>query len=86
LINISPNLGSASPGDKVVAFGAPFNEPLPAPRQTKFDDRTKAEHGATILLPNPVAAHNTERDVTDNLAKILKENRVVENGPSPAVG
>ena len=45
---------------------------LPAPRRTQFDHRTKTEHLATILLPNPVAAHDTERGVVDCLAKILK--------------
>jgi hypothetical protein len=46
--------------------------------------RTKTERRATILLPNPVAAHDTKRDVMDGPAKILKENRTVEIGPSPA--
>jgi len=42
------------------------------------------ERLATILLPNPVAAHDTKRDVMDGLAKIFKENRTVQNRPSLA--
>jgi hypothetical protein len=53
---------------------------LPAPRRTRFDHRTKTEHRATILLPNPVVAHGTERGVVDGLSKILKENKIVQNG------
>jgi hypothetical protein len=44
-------------------------------------NRTKTEHRATILLPNPVAAHDTEGDLVDGLAKILKENRTVQDRP-----
>jgi hypothetical protein len=51
----------------------------PAPRRTRFDHRTKTEHGATILVPNSVAAHDTERGVVDGLSKILKENKIVLN-------
>jgi hypothetical protein len=40
-----------------------------------FDHRTKPEHLATILLPNPVAACDTKRDVLDDDAEILKENK-----------
>jgi hypothetical protein len=43
--------------------------------ETRFAHRTKAEHRATILLPNPVAAHDTKRDAMDGCAKILKENK-----------
>jgi hypothetical protein len=46
--------------------------------------RTKTEHLATILLPNPVAAHDTKQDAVDCPAKIPKENRTVLNGSSPA--
>ena len=46
-----------------------------------FYHRTKTEHLATILLPNPVAAHDTKRDVVDGDAEILKENRSEQNGP-----
>jgi hypothetical protein len=46
----------------------------PAPRQIQFNDRTKTEQTATILLPNPVAAHDTERSLVDGRAKIFKEN------------
>jgi hypothetical protein len=53
------------------------------PRQPGIDHRTKMERLATILLPNSVAAHDTERDVTDGPAKILKENKTAQNGPSP---
>jgi hypothetical protein len=34
-------------------------------QQIRFDHRTKTEHPATILLPNPVAADDTERNATD---------------------
>jgi hypothetical protein len=57
---------------------------LPAHRQTRFDHRTKTEHRATILLPNPVAAHDTKPDVMDGPAKFLKENRTAQNRSSPA--
>ena len=46
--------------------------------------RTKTECRATILLPNSVAEHETERGVIDSRVKILKENRTVQNRPSPA--
>src|SRR6266404_8978855 len=46
-----------------------------------FDHRTKTEHLATILLPDPVAAHDTKRDVVDSDAEMLKENRTERNGP-----
>jgi hypothetical protein len=42
------------------------------PAQTQFDQRTKNERHATILLPNPVAARDTERDVMDGSAEIIK--------------
>jgi hypothetical protein len=48
-----------------------------------FNHRTKMERLATILLPNPVAAHDMKRDVMDGSAKIFKENRTVQNRPSP---
>jgi hypothetical protein len=51
-----------------------------AGRGPDFDHRTKTEHLATILLPNPVAAHVTKRDVVDGDAEILKENRTEQNG------
>jgi hypothetical protein len=35
--------------------------------------RTKTEHPATILLPNSVAAHDTERVVMDGRGKKFKE-------------
>jgi hypothetical protein len=54
-------------------------------QQTRFNHRTKTEHRATILLPKPVAAHDTSRHVTDGPAKIFKENRTLMNWPSPAV-
>src|ERR1035437_10199792 len=57
---------------------------LPAHRQTRFDHRTKTEHRATILLPNPVAAHDTKPDVMDGPSKFLKENRTAQNRSSPA--
>jgi hypothetical protein len=38
----------------------------------RFDHRTKTEHRATILLPNPVAARGSARDKTDGYAKTLK--------------
>jgi hypothetical protein len=50
---------------------------LPAPRRTQIEHRTKTEHPATILLPNPVAADDTSRHVMDGFSKILKENKVV---------
>lgn len=46
-----------------------------------FNHRTKTEHLATILLPNPVAAHDTTRDVMDGDAKIFKENKPQPNRP-----
>ena len=53
-------------------------------RPTALIDRgTKNEHRATILLPNRVAEHDTKRDLMDGPAKILKENRTVQNGSSP---
>jgi hypothetical protein len=42
---------------------------LPAPSRTQFDHRTKGKKPATILLPNPVAAHDRGRDVMDGRAK-----------------
>jgi hypothetical protein len=54
-------------------------------QQTRFDHRTKTEHRATILLPKPVAAHDTSRHVTEGPAKIFKENRTLMNWPSLAV-
>jgi hypothetical protein len=56
----------------------------PAPRQIGFDDRTETEHRATILLPNPVAAHDTERGAVDGPTKFFKENMTVQNRPSLA--
>jgi hypothetical protein len=56
----------------------------PAPRQIGFDDRTETKHRATILLPNPVAAHDTERGAVDGPTKFFKENRTVQNRPSLA--
>ena len=50
----------------------------------RFDQRTKTEHRATILLPNPVAAYDRQRHVMDGRAKIFKENNTAQNGPSPA--
>jgi hypothetical protein len=41
----------------------------------------KAEHRATVLLANSIATDDTERGVVDGSAKILKENRVVQNRP-----
>ena len=49
-----------------------------------FDHRTKMERLATILLPNLVVAHDTERGEVDGPAKILKENSTVPNRPSLA--
>jgi hypothetical protein len=46
--------------------------------------RTSEEQFATILLPNPVAERGSARDTMDGLAKILKENRTVQNRPSLA--
>jgi hypothetical protein len=42
------------------------------------DHRTKIERRATILLPNWVAEHDTERDVMDGRSKISqgKQNPV----------
>jgi hypothetical protein len=51
---------------------------LPAPI---FDHGTKTEHLATILLPDPVAARDTKRDVVDGDAEIFKENKPQQNGP-----
>jgi len=47
-----------------------------------LDHRTKIERLATILLPNPVAAHDTNRNVMDGHAKIFKEDKNVQNRPS----
>ena len=57
---------------------------LDGAQQTRFDHRTKTERRATILLPNPVAAHDTERGVVDGRAKIFKENNTARAGSSPA--
>jgi hypothetical protein len=46
--------------------------------------RTKTEHRATILLPNPVAVHDTKRVAMDGRAKILKESNTAQNRPLPA--
>ena len=42
-------------------------------QQARFDHRTKAEHPATILLPNPVAADDMERHATDGPVKIRRQ-------------
>jgi hypothetical protein len=42
-------------------------------QQTRFDHRTKAEHPATILLPNSVAEDVTRRHPTDCQIKIRKQ-------------
>jgi hypothetical protein len=42
------------------------------PTESDLVIETKTEHPATILLPNSVAPHDTERGVVDGLAKILK--------------
>jgi hypothetical protein len=49
-----------------------------------IDCRTKAEHRATILLPNWVARHDTKADETDAPAEILRENKTAQNRLSPA--
>ena len=48
--------------------------------QKQMDHRTKTEHLATILLPNPVATHDTEQDAVDGVAEILKENKTSRTG------
>ena len=53
-------------------------------QRTRFEHRTKTEHLATALLPNPVAAHDTKQASVNGPAKILKENSTVLNGTSPA--
>jgi hypothetical protein len=53
-------------------------------RGGRFGHRTKAERVATILLPNSVASHGTDRDVMNGPVKILKQNSTVQNGRSPA--
>jgi len=57
---------------------------LPAHRQTRFDHRTKTEHRATILLPNPVAADDTERHATDRPVKIRRQINTRWGGRSRA--
>jgi hypothetical protein len=52
--------------------------------QDPFNNRTKTERLATILLPNPVAAHDTKGDATDGRSKIIKENSTLLNGLSLA--
>ena len=42
-------------------------------QQIRFDHRTKTEHRATILLPNPVAADDTKRHATDRPVKIRRQ-------------
>ncbi len=54
------------------------------PAKPGFDHRTKMERLATILLPNPVAAHDTKRGAVDGSAKLFKENSTVQNSPSLA--
>jgi hypothetical protein len=39
---------------------------------------------ATILLPNAVAVHDTDRDLMDGRAKICREDSNAQNPPSPA--
>jgi hypothetical protein len=53
-------------------------------QQTRFDHRTKTEHPATILLPNPVAADNTERHATDRPVKIRRQINTRWGGGSRA--
>ena len=43
--------------------------------------RTKAERLATILLPNAVAEHDTERRPMDGRAEILKQNNTRQHRP-----
>lgn len=42
-------------------------------QQIRFEHRTKTEHRATILLPNPVAAVDTKRHATDRALKIRRQ-------------
>ena len=42
-------------------------------QQIRFEHRTKTEHRATILLPNPVAAADTKRHATDRPLKIRRQ-------------
>jgi hypothetical protein len=53
-------------------------------QQTRFDHRTKTEHPATILLPNPVAAGDTERHATDGPVKIRRQINTRWGGASQA--
>jgi hypothetical protein len=53
-------------------------------QQTRFDHRTKTEHPATILLPNPVAADDTERHATDGPVKIRRQINTRWGGGSRA--
>jgi hypothetical protein len=48
-------------------------------RVALFNHRTKTEHLATILLPNPVAAHDTSRHAMDGVIEISKENSILWN-------
>jgi hypothetical protein len=63
------------------SFIARFFRPRRQVARPDFDHRTKTEHLATILLPDPVAARDTKRDVVDGDAEILKENKTEQNGP-----
>jgi hypothetical protein len=51
---------------------------------TRFDHRTKNEHLATILLPNPVAADDTERHAPDHPLKICRQINTRWGGGSRA--
>jgi hypothetical protein len=53
-------------------------------QQVRFDHRTKTEHPATILLPNPVAADDTERHATDRPVKIRRQINTRWGGGSRA--
>ena len=52
--------------------------------QRRLDPKVDGLHRATILLPNWVAQHDSERNVMDGPAKKFKENNTDQNGPSPA--
>src|ERR1035437_4091123 len=66
-------------GDARRVTSKPFSLMRFRSQVAQFNRRTKTEHLATILLPNPVAAHDTSRHAMDGVIKISKENRILWN-------
>ena len=73
--SLRPPLGS-NPGPRCSSVAAEWDSS--APSQRRFDQRTKTERRATILLPDPSAP--TGRDAMDGRAKLFKENNTPGTG------